>query len=90
MSTPDRSRRTNWSGNLTYAARELVRPGSVAELQEVVAAAAAAGDRVRALGSRHSFSSVADTDGVHVSTPTSACPSRWRATTVLLPSCPAR
>ncbi|WP_224274547.1 FAD-binding protein [Nocardioides lacusdianchii] len=68
MSTPDRSRRTNWSGNLTYAARELVRPGSVAELQDVVAAAAAAGDRVRALGSRHSFSNVADTDGVHVST----------------------
>jgi len=68
VSTPDRSRRTNWSGNLTYSARDLVRPASVAELQEVVAAAAVAGDRVRALGSRHSFSSVADTDGVHVST----------------------
>ena len=68
MTTPDRSRRTNWSGNLTYAARELVRPGSVAELQDVVATAAAVGDRVRALGSRHSFSTVADTDGVHVST----------------------
>lgn len=68
MSTPDRSRRTTWAGNLTYAARELVRPGSVSELQEVVAAATGAGDRVRALGSRHSFSSIADTDGVHVST----------------------
>ena len=68
MTAPDHGRRTNWSGNLTYAARELVRPASVAELQGVVAAAAAAGDRVRALGSRHSFSSVADTDGVHVST----------------------
>ncbi|PKH37375.1 xylitol oxidase [Nocardioides alpinus] len=68
MSTPDHSRRTNWAGNLTYGARELVRPGSVAELREVVATAAAAGHRVRALGSRHSFSRVADTDGVHVST----------------------
>lgn len=68
MITPDRSRRTNWAGNLTYAARELVRPGTVAELQEAVVSAAAAGHRVRALGSRHSFSSVADTDGVHVST----------------------
>jgi alditol oxidase len=68
VSTPDHSRRTNWAGNLTYAARELVRPGGVGELQEVVAAAATSGHRVRALGSRHSFSSVADTDGVHVST----------------------
>lgn len=68
MTASDRSRRTNWAGNLTYGARELVRPGSVAELREVVAAAADAGDRVRALGSRHSFSTVADTDGVHVST----------------------
>lgn len=68
MSAPDRTRRTNWAGNLTYGARELVRPGSVSELQEAVASAADAGHRVRALGSRHSFSSVADTDGVHVST----------------------
>lgn len=67
MSTTDHPR-TNWAGNLTYGARELLRPAGVAELQEVVAAAAAAGERVRALGSRHSFSTVADTDGVHVST----------------------
>lgn len=67
MSTTDHPR-TNWAGNLTYGARELLRPAGVAELQEVVAAAAAAGERVRALGSRHSFSTVADTDGVHVNT----------------------
>ncbi|QSF59687.1 FAD-binding protein [Nocardioides sp. zg-1228] len=57
----------NWAGNVTYRARELVAPGSTSELQEVVAAAAADGMRVRALGSRHSFSTVADTDGLHVS-----------------------
>ena len=68
MSTSESSHRTNWARNVTYGARELVRPGSVAELQEVVAASVVAGDRVRALGSRHSFSTVADTDGVHVST----------------------
>ncbi|GAA5124961.1 alditol oxidase [Alloalcanivorax gelatiniphagus] len=68
MTDPARSRRTNWAGNVTYRARELVQPGSVSELQEVVAAAAAAGDRVRAVGSRHSFSTVADTDGLHVGT----------------------
>lgn len=64
MTTP----RCNWAGNLTYQATSLVEPGSVAELQEVVATHAGAGRRVRALGSRHSFSAVADTDGVHVST----------------------
>ncbi len=41
MSTTDHPR-TNWAGNLTYRARELLRPAGVAELQEVVAAAAAA------------------------------------------------
>lgn len=67
MSTTEHPR-TNWAGNLTYAARDLLRPTGVAELQEVVADAAAAGERVRALGSRHSFSTVADTAGLHVST----------------------
>ncbi len=60
--------RTNWAGNLTYRATSLVEPGSIAELQDVVATHAGAGLRVRALGSRHSFSTVADTDGVHVGT----------------------
>ena len=68
MTTYDGLHRTNWSGNVTYSAREVARPTDVAELQEVVAAAAAAGDRVRAIGSRHSFSTVADTDGLHVDT----------------------
>ncbi|PUA82252.1 FAD-binding protein [Nocardioides currus] len=68
MTQPQRQHRTNWAGNVTYRARDLVEPGSVAELQEVVATAAAAGGRVRALGSRHSFSTVADTDGRQVGT----------------------
>ncbi|GAB2480598.1 FAD-binding oxidoreductase [Jatrophihabitans fulvus] len=54
----------NWSGNIAYGAREFARPGTVAELQEVVARA----ERVKPLGSRHSFSTVADTSGVSVST----------------------
>ncbi len=68
MRASDLSHRTNWAGNVTYSGRELARPRSVAELQDVVVGAVSAGHRVRALGSRHSFSSVADTDGVHVST----------------------
>jgi len=50
---------TNWSGNHPYAAPRVHRPSSVEELAEVVAAA----DRVHALGSRHSFTDVADTPG---------------------------
>ncbi|SDP73299.1 xylitol oxidase [Pedococcus dokdonensis] len=53
----------NWAGNHTYAARELVSPRSVDELQEVVTGS----ERVRALGSRHSFTGITDTDGVLVS-----------------------
>ncbi|CAM3431360.1 FAD-binding protein [Isoptericola cucumis] len=52
----------NWAGNLTYSAREIVRPTSLEQLADVVTAA----DHVRALGSRHSFNDVADTPGVHV------------------------
>lgn len=53
---------TNWSQTVTYAASEVVSPTSVAELQEVVAGATS----VKALGSKHSFSLVADTEGTQV------------------------
>lgn len=52
----------NWAGNLTYTGR-IVRPADVAQVQEVVAGAPA----VRALGTRHAFNDLADTDGVLVS-----------------------
>ncbi|MFP3714120.1 FAD-binding protein [Puerhibacterium sp. TATVAM-FAB25] len=52
----------NWSRSLAYTARELVAPRTVEELRQVVLAA----DRVHVVGSRHSFSPVADTDGVLV------------------------
>ncbi len=55
---------TNWAGNHTYAAERLERPTSTAQLQEVVAGAT----RVRALGSRHSFTDVGDTSGTLVAT----------------------
>ena len=46
----------NWAGNYRYGASTLHRPESLAELQEVVAGAG----RLHALGSRHSFTAVAD------------------------------
>jgi alditol oxidase len=55
---------TNWAGNHRYAAGRLHEPRSVAELQELVAGL----DRVRALGTRHSFTDLADTEGDLVTT----------------------
>ena len=49
----------NWAGNVTFMARRVLRPRSVAELQDLVGASS----RLRPLGSGHSFSRVADTDG---------------------------
>jgi xylitol oxidase len=46
----------NWAGNHTYSAHKLHRPGTLQELQEIVARA----PRVRALGTRHSFTGIAD------------------------------
>jgi xylitol oxidase len=54
---------TNWAGNLTYSARGIVAPRSLDELAEAIVGH----DRVRALGSRHSFNDIADTDGTHIS-----------------------
>ncbi len=49
---------TNWAGNHVYAARALHHPTTIEQLQEIVAAA----PHVRALGTRHSFTDVADSD----------------------------
>lgn len=53
------TRARNWAGNVVFSAREVHHPRSVAELQELVAGS----DRVRALGTGHSFSPIADTPG---------------------------
>ena len=45
-----------WAGTYTYRAEKLHRPRSLPELQEIVATA----PRVRVLGSRHSFTDIAD------------------------------
>jgi alditol oxidase len=50
------SPRTNWAGNYTYRATVLHRPATLEQVQDVVAVA----PRVRVLGSRHSFTDIAD------------------------------
>ncbi|BDZ42231.1 xylitol oxidase [Paraoerskovia sediminicola] len=52
----------NWSRNLAYGSSAVLRPRSTDELAEIITS----NPRVRALGSKHSFNRVADTDGVHV------------------------
>jgi xylitol oxidase len=53
----------NWAGNVEYGAARFHEPASVAEMQSIVAASA----KVRAIGSRHSFNTIADTAGDQVS-----------------------
>lgn len=60
MTTDETTPGRNWAKNHTYRAAVLHRPTSVAELQEVVAAA----PRIRALGSRHCFNDIADSDAL--------------------------
>ena len=50
---------TNWAGNYRYTAARVHRPGTLAELAEIVAGS----DAVHVLGSRHSFNDIADTTG---------------------------
>ncbi|HEY7131596.1 MAG TPA: FAD-binding protein [Candidatus Limnocylindrales bacterium] len=53
----------NWAGNREYAARRILEPRSVEEVQELVRGSRS----IRALGTRHAFSEVADTTGDLVS-----------------------
>lgn len=56
-------RRTNWAGNYKYEASRLHRPESIDELQRLVLEC----PRLKALGARHSFNGVADSEGEQVS-----------------------
>lgn len=47
---------TNWAGNHTYRAERLHRPTTLEQVQEIVATAPC----IRVLGSRHSFTGIAD------------------------------
>jgi xylitol oxidase len=55
--------RTNWAGNISYSASDLLQPSSLDGVRRAVTSA----PQVTALGSRHSFNRVADTDGVQIS-----------------------
>jgi xylitol oxidase len=48
---------TNWSGNIRFGAQRVHRPTTLSQLRDVVGSA----ERVRPLGTAHSFNSIADT-----------------------------
>ncbi|NQD87622.1 FAD-binding protein [Paenarthrobacter sp. CM16] len=52
----------NWAGNLEYSSADVQRPTTVEQLRGLVAEAT----QIKALGSRHSFNTVADTTGTHL------------------------
>ena len=54
---------TNWAGNLTYHTSRLFEPSSVAELQQLVKDH----PKLRPLGTRHSFNTIADSTQAQVS-----------------------
>lgn len=54
---------TNWAGNVAFRADGVHRPTSLQQVQRLVAA----GGKVRALGTGHSFNDIADTSGILVS-----------------------
>ena len=55
---------TNWSGNVTYATARVLRPRTTSEAQELVANERS----LRPLGTRHSFTPIADSDAALLST----------------------
>jgi xylitol oxidase len=55
--------RENWAGNLTYGTDRLLTPGSVEELQQAIKS----NPSLRALGTRHSFSNIADSTKAQIS-----------------------
>ncbi|MEV4493279.1 D-arabinono-1,4-lactone oxidase [Micromonospora coxensis] len=54
---------SNWAGNQHSVATAILRPGTVDDLTQAVRDAAAAGERIRPVGSGHSFTAVARPDG---------------------------
>jgi FAD-linked oxidoreductase len=57
---------TNWGRNQSCTPSQVAVPRDVEELAATVIRASARGTRVKAVGSGHSFTPVATTDGVHV------------------------
>jgi alditol oxidase len=58
MRTRAKTTQTNWAGNYSYRARAIHVPSTLEQLQEIVSTR----PRLRVLGSRHSFTDIADSE----------------------------
>jgi xylitol oxidase len=63
LTIPPSTGRTNWAGNITFGAAQIHHPSSLGQLQALIARER----QIRALGTRHSFSDLADSPGSLVS-----------------------
>src|SRR5699024_3625602 len=63
---PVTRRVTNWGRSAAATPARIARPGSIGEVQGIVQRARSDGMSVKAIGSGHSFSAIAMTDGVLV------------------------
>jgi xylitol oxidase len=54
----------NWAGNITYSTRNILEPRSVDEAREIIKKSS----KLRALGTRHCFNTIADSDHTLLST----------------------
>jgi xylitol oxidase len=54
----------NWAGNYAYKARGSHEPKDVTDIQEFVRRS----EKIKAVGSRHCFNDIADTNGIQIST----------------------
>jgi xylitol oxidase len=59
----DQGQLKNWSGNITFEAQNVFYPKSLEEVQQIVRTC----EKLRALGSKHSFSTIADSQSNQIS-----------------------
>src|SRR3954469_8723921 len=64
LSAQEKKPLTNWAGNLTYGTTNILVPNTVEQLQAFVKQH----NKLRALGSRHSFNTIADSNENLIST----------------------
>jgi L-gulonolactone oxidase len=68
---------SNWAGNQRSTATRVVQPGSIDEVADAVRAARADGLTVKPVGSGHSFTATALTDGVRLDLGALTTPYGW-------------
>ena len=61
--SPGKSKLKNWAGNIEFSTDNVHYPESIAEVQRVVKSS----KKIRAIGSRHSFNRIADSDSNQIS-----------------------